>query len=191
MDPSASAGVTTAQDSPKEEARKSHACTHAYTHAYMYMSKHTLMHMCIYRQLRAQVLPPMGKMSIILFPRLWTGGVPETPIQLCLALTPANTKLVCFPFWTLRLQQLKNKIHKPLTLVHHPHAPEGVIKRDVSFQDSPSQSGACGGACLLNYILERGRRHSLLVLPTSGGAGLWVESSLLVTLCKSPGTPYV
>ena len=70
----------------------------------------------------------MGKKNITLFPRPWMGGAPEMQIWLCLAITPANSKLVCFPFWALRLQQLKNKVHKPLTLVHRPHAPEGAIK---------------------------------------------------------------
>lgn len=96
------------------------------------------MHVCTLRQLKVQVLPPMGKKSITLFPQLWKGGGPEMQIQLRSALTPANSKLVCFPFWTLRLQQLKNKVHKPLTLFHRPHAPEGAFKRDVSFQHSPS-----------------------------------------------------
>ena len=106
------------------------------------------------QMLRVQVLPSMGKKSITLFPRLGTLGAPGLQIWLGLELTPASSKLDYFPFWTLRLQQLKNKVHKPLTLVHRPHAPEGAIKRDVSFQHSPSQPGALG-APVLDYISER------------------------------------
>lgn len=157
-----------------------------------HVSKHILVHMCAHsqRQLRVQVLPPMGKKNITFFPRLWMGGAPEMQIWLGLAITQANSKLVCFPFWALRLQQLKNKVHKPLTSPP-PTCSRGSHKERCFLPAFTILVWGRRGACLLNYILERGRRHSPLALPTSGGAGLWVESFVQVTLCKSPGTPYV
>lgn len=104
----------------KNQQRKklaNHMCAHVHVHVCAQMCKH-VMHRRAHvhtETLRVQVLPSMGKMSITRFPRIWTLGASELQTRLGLELNRANSKLVCFSFWTLRLQWLKNKVHKPLT----------------------------------------------------------------------------
>lgn len=104
----------------KNQQRKklaNHMCAHVHVHMCAQMCKHvTHTHAHVHTEtLRVQVLPSMGKMSITCFPRIWTLGASELQTRVGLELNRANSKLVCFSFWTLRLQWLKNKVHKPLT----------------------------------------------------------------------------
>ena len=76
---------------------------------------------------------------------------PQLQTGLGLELTAPDSKLLCPPSWAFRLQQLKNRVRRPLTPAHGPHALEGAPK--TGFLPALTSRGWAAGACGTNYIL--------------------------------------